>query len=201
MPGAVRTMQTGQLAYDANYELINDNLLDLSHLSYVHQNTLGRNSMSWGESRPRTTRIERGLRVERWVGKHETRSNYELVVVPSPHLLAVSVAGRQPQVIVSTGLIETLLPEELEAVVRHECAHLDQRHQRYLLVARAVDAGFRFLPFVRRSTAAVRIGLERWADEVAAGETAEGRERVREALLMTTAAVVGSELAPFSAAE
>src|SRR6266481_3394771 len=63
-------MQTGELAYAANYELINDNLLDLSHLSYVHQNTLGRNSMSWGESRPRTTRIERGLRVERWVVDH-----------------------------------------------------------------------------------------------------------------------------------
>jgi phenylpropionate dioxygenase-like ring-hydroxylating dioxygenase large terminal subunit len=68
-------MLTGELAYDANYELINDNLLDLSHLSYVHQSTLGRNSMSWGESRPKTTQIERGLRVERWVVNHP-RPNY-----------------------------------------------------------------------------------------------------------------------------
>jgi phenylpropionate dioxygenase-like ring-hydroxylating dioxygenase large terminal subunit len=60
-------MQTGELAYEASYELINDNLLDLSHLSYVHQNTLGRNAMSWGESRPQITRIERGLRIQRWV--------------------------------------------------------------------------------------------------------------------------------------
>jgi vanillate O-demethylase monooxygenase subunit len=60
-------MQTGQLAYEANYELINDNLLDLTHLSYVHEKTLGRNSMSWGESRPNVTPIERGLRVARWV--------------------------------------------------------------------------------------------------------------------------------------
>src|SRR5215472_15027690 len=66
-------MLTGELAYDANYELINDNLLDLSHLSYVHQSTLG--SMSWGDSRPRTTRIERGLRIERWVVNHP-RPNY-----------------------------------------------------------------------------------------------------------------------------
>ena len=43
-------MQTGQLAYEANYELINDNLLDLTHLSYVHEKTLGRNSMSWGKA-------------------------------------------------------------------------------------------------------------------------------------------------------
>ncbi len=60
-------MQTGELSYAASYELINDNLLDLSHLSYVHQNALGRNTMSWGESRPTTTRIERGLRIQRWV--------------------------------------------------------------------------------------------------------------------------------------
>jgi vanillate O-demethylase monooxygenase subunit len=60
-------MQTGRLAYDANYQLINDNLLDLSHLSYVHENTLGRNSMSWGQSRPTITPIERGLRISRWV--------------------------------------------------------------------------------------------------------------------------------------
>jgi phenylpropionate dioxygenase-like ring-hydroxylating dioxygenase large terminal subunit len=60
-------MQTGRLAYEANYQLVNDNLLDLSHLSYVHENTLGRNSMSWGESRPTVTPIERGLRISRWV--------------------------------------------------------------------------------------------------------------------------------------
>lgn len=60
-------MQTGRLAYEANYQLVNDNLLDLSHLSYVHENTLGRNSMSWGESRPTITPIGRGLRISRWV--------------------------------------------------------------------------------------------------------------------------------------
>jgi len=60
-------MRTGELAYAANYELINDNLLDLSHLSYVHEKTLGRNSMAWGNSRARTTKLERGLRIQRWV--------------------------------------------------------------------------------------------------------------------------------------
>jgi nitrite reductase/ring-hydroxylating ferredoxin subunit len=60
-------MQTGRLDYEANYQLVNDNLLDLSHLSYVHENTLGRNSMSWGESRPTIALIERGLRISRWV--------------------------------------------------------------------------------------------------------------------------------------
>jgi vanillate O-demethylase monooxygenase subunit len=47
--------------------LINDNLLDLSHLSWVHRDTLGRNTMSWGESRARVTSIARGLNIARWV--------------------------------------------------------------------------------------------------------------------------------------
>jgi vanillate O-demethylase monooxygenase subunit len=60
-------MQTGELHYEANYQYINDNLLDLSHLSYVHENTLGRNSMAWGNSKPQVVRIDRGLRISRWV--------------------------------------------------------------------------------------------------------------------------------------
>lgn len=60
-------MQTGELAYEANYQYINDNLLDLSHLSYVHENTLGRNSMAFANSKPQVVRIDRGLRISRWV--------------------------------------------------------------------------------------------------------------------------------------
>lgn len=71
-------MQTGELTYEANYQLINDNLLDLAHLSYVHENTLGRNSMSWAESRPTVTPIPRGLRIARWVTNN-----------PSPGYLAL----------------------------------------------------------------------------------------------------------------
>jgi len=32
----------GELQYAANYNLINDNLLDLSHVAFVHENTIGR---------------------------------------------------------------------------------------------------------------------------------------------------------------
>ena len=64
-------MQTGELVFEANYQLINDNLLDQSHLSYLHENTLGRNSKSWGENRPTISPIERGLRVS--AGSSTTR--------------------------------------------------------------------------------------------------------------------------------
>jgi vanillate O-demethylase monooxygenase subunit len=60
-------MQTGELAYEANYQYINDNLLDLSHLSYVHENTLGRNSMAFANSKPHVVPNDRGLTISRWV--------------------------------------------------------------------------------------------------------------------------------------
>jgi vanillate O-demethylase monooxygenase subunit len=56
----------GYLHYNANYLLITDNLLDFSHLSYVHEKTLG-GSAKYAGIRPLVTRNERGIRVERWL--------------------------------------------------------------------------------------------------------------------------------------
>jgi len=56
----------GYLHYAANYLLITDNLLDFSHLSYVHETTLG-GSAKYAGIRPKVTRNGRGVRVERWL--------------------------------------------------------------------------------------------------------------------------------------
>ena len=56
----------GYMHYEANYLLITDNLLDFSHLSYVHETTLG-GSAKYAAIRPRITRNPRGIRVERWL--------------------------------------------------------------------------------------------------------------------------------------
>jgi phenylpropionate dioxygenase-like ring-hydroxylating dioxygenase large terminal subunit len=56
----------GYLHYDANYLLITDNLLDFSHLSYVHETTLG-GSAKYASARPKVTRSASGVRVERWL--------------------------------------------------------------------------------------------------------------------------------------
>lgn len=60
-------MRPGRMDYEANYELINDNLTDFSHLSYVHSASFGA-SESWADERPVVRRIDRGIRVTRWVG-------------------------------------------------------------------------------------------------------------------------------------
>ncbi|WP_160382608.1 aromatic ring-hydroxylating dioxygenase subunit alpha [Pseudooceanicola pacificus] len=56
----------GHLDYDANYMLINDNLLDFSHLSYVHENTFG-DSPLFALTRPRISKLDRGVRISRWL--------------------------------------------------------------------------------------------------------------------------------------
>jgi nitrite reductase/ring-hydroxylating ferredoxin subunit len=63
---------TGQLSYEANFQLIHDNLLDLTHLSFVHEKTLARGSMSWGTARPIVSPLERGVRVARWLRGRST---------------------------------------------------------------------------------------------------------------------------------
>lgn len=59
-------LQSGQLDYNAGCELINDNLLDFSHLSFVHPNTLGKGA-NYAGSPPKVTPLPRGVRVTRWI--------------------------------------------------------------------------------------------------------------------------------------
>lgn len=53
----------GYLHYEAGNELIVDNLLDFSHLAYVHPTTLGGTE---APTRSKVERLARGVRIERW---------------------------------------------------------------------------------------------------------------------------------------
>jgi len=76
-------MSPGYMKYDANYRLILDNLLDFSHLAFVHPTTLG-GTEKLADTRPDVRRLERGVRVERWL----------LNVAPAPfHSKVHSFAG------------------------------------------------------------------------------------------------------------
>jgi phenylpropionate dioxygenase-like ring-hydroxylating dioxygenase large terminal subunit len=54
-----------RLELEANYVLLVENLLDLSHLSYVHPTTLGTEKVA--QTPMKAERFERGVRVTRWV--------------------------------------------------------------------------------------------------------------------------------------
>ena len=56
----------GYLHYDTSDDLICDNLLDFSHLSFVHEGTLG-GSVEIAQSRPTIEDIPRGVRVTRYI--------------------------------------------------------------------------------------------------------------------------------------
>jgi len=56
----------GQLDYAAEARLINDNLLDFSHLTYVHANSFGAGPQ-FAASRPQLEPLRRGVRFSRWV--------------------------------------------------------------------------------------------------------------------------------------
>lgn len=56
----------GDLDYKAQAHLIWDNLLDFSHLAYVHPTSFNATE-TWGETRPVFTPLERGVRADRWV--------------------------------------------------------------------------------------------------------------------------------------
>jgi hypothetical protein len=149
----------------------------------------------------RVLRSSRSLRAEPWLGQHVPWNGYELVVLPADDPLALAVAGTPDQVVISQSLIAALPKEQLDAVLRHERAHLIHRHQRFLVLASAVDHGLAWLGPVRRSTAALRAALERWADEVAAGDTDYQRAILRDALLRVTGAMTRAEVAAFSSPE
>jgi len=55
----------GYIHYDVNYLLIADNLLDFSHLPFVHPTTLG-GSEDYAGVQPKVERLENGVRIERW---------------------------------------------------------------------------------------------------------------------------------------
>jgi len=55
----------GYIHYDTNYLLIADNLLDFSHLPFVHPTTLG-GGEDYAAAQPKVERLQDGVRITRW---------------------------------------------------------------------------------------------------------------------------------------
>lgn len=127
--------------------------------------------------RLRTAR--RSAQVEPWVGRHYTTDGHDLVFIPTP--TPVAVTGTR-QVVVSTGLVDMLSKPQLTLVVRHELSHLRWSHHRYLTLAAVLEGALGWLPFVESSLSVLRLAVERWADEEAAGPDPRARQTLSEAL-------------------
>lgn len=145
-------------------------------------------------------RLHAAVRDDALAGEAHPAPGYNLVIVPTDAPLAVAIDGREPLVVISEGVRARLSGPEFNAVVHHEAAHLKHRHQRYLLVAAALER-LVLIPGLRRSTAALRAALERWADEAAAADPDCSRHAVHQALLGMTTGEVGLTVGHFSAAD
>lgn len=143
-----------------------------------------------------TTR--RARQVLRMGDHRELPCGASLVVLPNIPPVAVSVPGRPPRVVVGRGLVEALDAGQFRAVCDHEAAHLRLGHSRYLLLAMAAERVFCFWPPAKPSVTALRVSLERWADESAASGEPVHRKAMRSALLAVALAPGTAALAALS---
>lgn len=150
----------------------------------------------------RARRVRRASRAEGWLGEHRSDGTHDLVVLPTERLVAYSVGGRDPQIVVSQGLRRMLDDDFYGFVIDHERAHLRAGHRRSLLVAAICEGLLPFLPFASQSAMALRVAVERAADEDAAGKEPARRRRLADDMMRVSSRVrvaCGSELAGFRA--
>jgi Zn-dependent protease with chaperone function len=89
-------------------------------------------------------------------------------VVDHPHPAAYCLAGRPPIVVVTSAAVDLLSPEQLDAVLAHEQAHLSARHHRRLSAAGIASLAMPELALFRGLPGEIRRLLEMHADELAA---------------------------------
>lgn len=82
--------------------------------------------------------------------------------------LAYCLPGLRPRVVLSRGVLDLLREEEVHAVLAHERAHVEQRHDLVVLPFVALGATFPRLPAVRQSRQQVALLIEMLADDRAA---------------------------------
>ncbi|MFJ6418178.1 M56 family metallopeptidase [Paeniglutamicibacter sp. NPDC091659] len=90
--------------------------------------------------------------------------------------------------VLSRGLVQKLSPDELRAVMAHERAHLDQRHDLLLLAFTSWNDALPWLPTSRLSLAAVQELVEMLADDAALREV-ESPTLLRALLAVATGAL------------
>ena len=107
----------------------------------------------------------RHAQTARLVGHPEPALGAVLLEHPQP--TAYCVAGRHRMVVVTTGAVQALDPDQLEAVLAHERAHLAGHHHRMLAMARIGRQVLPFLALMRDADVQVARLVELHADDAA----------------------------------
>lgn len=129
-----------------------------------------------------TVRAQSKLRRSAAKGSSTPLDGQRAVFLPLQHRWAAAIPGTTPQIVLASSLKGELDRQELDAVVEHEIAHLEHHHIRFFLVGVAVRSGLWFLPWMERASTALRLALERAADEYASARSGEIRAHIRSAI-------------------
>lgn len=100
----------------------------------------------------------------------------DLCVIDSPCPEAYALPGRPHRIVVTTGMLRSLGPDEREALFAHERAHNAGGHHYFLAVA---ELAAHCHPGLRPAAAAIRLAVERVADEAAAAVVGDRRLTAR----------------------
>jgi Zn-dependent protease with chaperone function len=122
------------------------------------------------------------------------------VLVEHARPAAYCVAGRHPTVVLTTGAVQALDPDQLAAVLAHERAHLAGHHHRLLAIARIGRQVLPFLPLMRDTDAQVTRLAELHADDAAIRARGPGPLAAALVLLATAASPAPARAAPALAA-
>ncbi|KAA3641732.1 MAG: hypothetical protein DWP92_00740 [Armatimonadetes bacterium] len=82
----------------------------------------------------RAWEVETRLTIENGIGVHHDMGAYGLVILDAEQPLAYAIGGHDPQVVITTGLVEILTPSEVAAVIEHEAAHISLGHRPHLIL-------------------------------------------------------------------
>ena len=107
----------------------------------------------------------RHAQTARLVGRPDPDLGATLVDHAQP--AAYCVAGPHPTVIVTTAALQALDPEQLDAVLAHERAHLAGRHHLLLAIARIGRQVLPFVPLMRAADTQITRLVEMHADDAA----------------------------------
>jgi hypothetical protein len=88
-----------------------------------------------------------------------------LQILTTTEPIAVTLPGRRPRILISTGMLACLDPRQRDVVYAHEWAHARHSHHRFLLVGDVVASA---VPILRPVANQLSHAVERWADEEAA---------------------------------
>ena len=110
----------------------------------------------------------RHVQAARLIGHLEPALGAMLVDHAQP--AAYCVAGPHPTVIMTSGALQALDADQVDAVLAHERAHLARHHHRLLAVARIGGQMLPFVPLMRDTVAQVTRLVEMHADDTATSD-------------------------------